>query len=50
MDTFTAALVFQVTAGILVVIIGSLLLHTIIRTAITAGMKSYKRWERSGDA
>lgn len=50
MDTFTAALVFQITAGILSLILGSLLLYTIIRAAITAGMKSYKRWERSGDA
>ncbi|GAA3032646.1 hypothetical protein [Microbacterium dextranolyticum] len=50
MDTFLAAIIAQIAYVFLAIIFGALILHLVIRTAITAGMKSYKRWERSGDA
>lgn len=50
MDTVTAAVIIQIVVWLLGLILGSLLLHLVIRTAITGGMKAYKRWERSGDA
>lgn len=50
MDSLTAAYIAQIAAWLLGLVLGSILLHVIIRTAITAGMRSYKRWERSGDA
>ena len=50
MDTFLAATIAQIACLLLGIIFGALILYLVIRTAITAGMKSYKRWERSGDA
>lgn len=50
MDITTSFIIAQVAGGLLGIVLGSLLLYAIIRTAIMSGMKSYKRWERSGDA
>lgn len=52
MMTMDPALViaFYVSAWLLGTVIGLLLLYLVIRTAITHGMRSYTRWERSGDA
>jgi hypothetical protein len=43
-----AALVFSITLWILGVVVGALVLYAIIRTSISHGMRSFKRWERSG--
>jgi len=48
-STLLAALVFQIALGALGVILGALLLYAVIRSAITHGMRAYKRWERSGE-